>query len=157
MALLQEFIEAYQATGNVEVAETKSGFELLENYPPAGFYVYALIDPRDKSIFYIGKGIGGRVLKHEERTRRGVIQNRKKVERIQEIYAAGLKVEKRILSVSDSEEVALALEEHIIDALRFNGLTNIIGGSSTRVPQVRKLADAFRERIEDFRRLWLAE
>ncbi|MBD5608557.1 MAG: hypothetical protein HDQ93_06885 [Desulfovibrio sp.] len=157
MALLQEFLEAYQATGNVEIAERQSGYKLLKNYPSAGFYVYALIDPRDKSIFYIGKGIGGRVLKHEERTRRGVIQNRKKVERIQAIFAAGLKVEKRILAALESEELALALEDHLIDALRYSGLTNIMRGSTTSSPKVLKMADALRERIKDFKQMWLAE
>jgi hypothetical protein len=28
------------------------------------FYVYALVDPRDESIFYIGKGTGNRVAHH---------------------------------------------------------------------------------------------
>ena len=27
-----------------------------------GFYVYALIDPRDNKVFYIGKGNGNRIL-----------------------------------------------------------------------------------------------
>ena len=29
-----------------------------------GVYVYALIDPRDRSIFYVGKGVGDRVYSH---------------------------------------------------------------------------------------------
>lgn len=28
------------------------------------FYVYALVDPRDKKIFYVGKGSGDRVFQH---------------------------------------------------------------------------------------------
>lgn len=87
--VLSSFLAAYKQSANVARAEKQSGYALHTEYPPAGFYVYALIDPRDEKIFYVGKGIGGRVLKHEERTRRGVLQNREKVKCIQEIFAAG--------------------------------------------------------------------
>ena len=29
-----------------------------------GYYVYCLVDPRDRKIFYIGKGCGDRVYAH---------------------------------------------------------------------------------------------
>ena len=32
-----------------------------------GYYVYALADPRDNKIFYIGKGINNRIFQHEEK------------------------------------------------------------------------------------------
>lgn len=31
-----------------------------------GYYVYALVDPRDRKIFYIGKGKGNRIFQHAE-------------------------------------------------------------------------------------------
>ena len=43
--------------------------ERLHRIPPAvtrhlGFYVYLYVDPADDSIFYVGKGKGGRALAH---------------------------------------------------------------------------------------------
>ena len=35
-----------------------------ELHPKIGHYVYLLIDPRDNSIFYVGKGQGDRVFAH---------------------------------------------------------------------------------------------
>ena len=29
-----------------------------------GYYVYCLVDPRDKRVFYVGKGVGNRVFAH---------------------------------------------------------------------------------------------
>lgn len=29
------------------------------------YYVYLMVDPRDKTIFYVGKGCGNRVSQHE--------------------------------------------------------------------------------------------
>lgn len=31
-----------------------------------GYYIYCLIDSRDKTIFYIGKGCGNRVFAHKQ-------------------------------------------------------------------------------------------
>lgn len=149
--MLADFLAAYKQTRSVAAAEKESGYQLMQGYPPAGFYVYALIDPRDDSIFYIGKGIGGRVLKHEERTRRGVLQNKAKVKRIQEIYAAGKEVVKRILFVSDSEEMALSVEDSTIHELRGMGLTNILGGSAVQSQKVKALAEGMREKVASFR------
>lgn len=148
---LAAFVAAYKRCRKVQQAEAESAYQLHTGHPPAGFYVYALIDPVADEIFYIGKGIGGRVLKHEERTRRGVLQNKAKVKRIQEIFALGLEVERRILFCSESEEVTLAIEGNVIHELAGLGLTNIIGGSVVQSQKVRRTADAIREKLERFR------
>ena len=153
---LSAFLSAYRTCRNVSQAEKESGYKLGTTYPPAGFYVYALIDPANQNIFYVGKGIGGRVLKHEERTRRGVLQNAAKVKRIQQIFAAGHEAERRILFVSESEEVALSVEDNIIHELADFGLTNIIGGNAIQNPRVRRVATELRAQLDAFRQKFLA-
>jgi hypothetical protein len=42
---------------------------MSQRIPPSvqhklGFYVYLYVDPRDDSVFYVGKGKGGRALSH---------------------------------------------------------------------------------------------
>jgi hypothetical protein len=63
-----------------------------------GYYVYALRNPLDGKVFYIGKGVGRRVLAHAN----GVIgttdlPDTMKVQTIQEIHTAGLEVESFIV------------------------------------------------------------
>ena len=55
------------------------------------YYVYALIDPRDDSIFYVGKGMGLRLLSHgqEALLKADPGPRSGKVARIREIRAAG--------------------------------------------------------------------
>lgn len=52
-----------------------------------GYYVYALADPRDNKIFYIGKGINNRIFQHEEK-----LDNSNKSNRIKEILSSGNKI-----------------------------------------------------------------
>jgi hypothetical protein len=63
-----------------------------------GHYVYALRNPLDGKVFYVGKGVGSRVLAHAN----GVIAaedlpETMKVQTIQAIHAAGLEVESFIV------------------------------------------------------------
>lgn len=118
-----------------------------------GVYVYALRDPRDRSVFYVGKGKGDRVYSHvwvamgeEARVADGIEQELKAVTsaknaRIQEIHAAGKWVEHFILrhqieSGGSNDDAAFAIEQTLIDAFRLIDdpdsdpptLTNIAGG-----------------------------
>ena len=120
-----------------------------------GVYVYALIDPRDRSIFYVGKGVGDRVYSHVwsamgaadlvedgiEREARAV--KSAKNQRIRDIYQSGKTVEHiilrhRIEPDATADKSAYAIEQTLIDALRLieapTGtavLANIAGGHTT--------------------------
>ena len=64
------------------------------------YYVYGLIDPRNRKTFYIGKGTGNRVFEHELESRGNPESERLKLKTIAEIKAAGLEVEKLFLTVT---------------------------------------------------------
>ena len=99
-----------------------------------GYYVYCLVDPRDKKIFYIGKGVGNRVFAHacDALEYEGV--NTDKLEKIREIVKSGREVEHYIIRHKLSEEDALTVESVLIDFLTYQDfnteslLTNIVAG-----------------------------
>lgn len=56
------------------------------------YYVYALVDARDKRIFYVGKGTGDRVYHHAEASLDEMNESLK-LSKIRDIHNAGLDVE----------------------------------------------------------------
>lgn len=96
-----------------------------------GFYVYALIDPRNNQVFYIGKGIGNRVFSHEIESGKSPKSEKAKLKRIQEIEAAGFGVKRIIVNWSMTESEAFAAEAALINMLSFlsaDMLTNAVAG-----------------------------
>lgn len=154
---VMDYIAAYKELKNYKAAEEQSGYKLLEKYPHNQWYVYALIDPANNRIFYIGKGIDGRVLKHEEQTIRGNRsnqRNRRKTAYVAKVINSGKEVIKRILYTTYSEEAALAVEEQIIKALKYEGLTNIIGGYSGISDRMKRIAQAASSDLQRYKDAW---
>lgn len=97
------------------------------------FYVYALVDPRDNRIFYVGKGSGNRVYQHAQAALVDDFPSLK-LSAIREIKGLGLDVKYYIIRHSLTEQEAYLVESSIIDLLTYpafnkeNILTNIVSG-----------------------------
>ncbi len=94
-------------------------------------YVYGLIDPRNKQVFYIGKGTKNRVFDHEKESLGSPESEKLKLKTISEIKNAGLEVEKIIINSNLTEDQAYAAEAALINAFNYvsdAGLTNIDAG-----------------------------
>lgn len=97
------------------------------------FYVYALIDPRDNKIFYIGKGNTNRVFSH---INEAIINPREteKLETIRAIKNTNQKVKHFIIRHALEENEAILVESVLIDFLTFKDfaeiakITNIASG-----------------------------
>lgn len=95
-----------------------------------GYYVYLYVDPRDKKVFYVGKGQGQRVLAHLG-DKDGRIESRKQ-DKIKQLRDASLEPEIEILAHAlQSEETALRIEAAVIDLLGLDDLTNLVSGWKT--------------------------
>ncbi len=93
------------------------------------YYVYALVDPRNDEIFYIGKGINDRVFQHETEKNIGVEGSKHR--RIESIKRAGNDVKKVIILYGLTEEEAFAAEAALINVMQFlkpDKLTNVVSG-----------------------------
>lgn len=98
------------------------------------FYVYDLIDPRDGSVFYVGKGTGDRHREHVRDAKNGA--SGPKCDRIRDILSAGLTVEWKIVREFDDELAAYAYEKRRISRIGLQNLTNIApGGGAVREPK----------------------
>ena len=95
------------------------------------FYVYRLIDPRDRSTFYVGKGSGNRVFAHikEElqfNDEEGPDEYSDKIRTIREIKCEGLEPIHIIHRHGMTEDEAFEVESALIDATP--DLTNKVAG-----------------------------
>ena len=76
------------------------------------YYVYRLIDPRNKLPFYIGKGKDNRMFKHEQYTKNGKYPNgnKKLYERILEIKSQNLDIIYEKIFETENENLAYKIE-----------------------------------------------
>ena len=81
------------------------------------YYVYALVDPRDDAIFYVGKGTGRRLLSHGRAADLSDPAGRSsaKLDRIRAIRAAGLEPRIDVIRHGLDERSALTIEAALID------------------------------------------
>lgn len=97
------------------------------------YYVYALVDPRDNRIFYVGKGTGNRVYQHAQAAIADDSQSLK-LSTIREIKNLDLEVKYYIVRHNLTEKEAYLVESSIIDLMTYpafnkeNLLTNIVSG-----------------------------
>jgi hypothetical protein len=89
-----------------------------------GHYVYAYIDPRNESVFYIGKGAGDRGTDHLFAT-----GETEKIARIKSIRESGMEPRIDIIAhgLRDNDE-AIRVEAALIELVGVKNLTNKIGG-----------------------------
>ena len=95
-----------------------------------GYYVYILKDPRNDSIFYVGKGKGNRLFQHVQCALENATDN-DKYNLIREIHKDGKEVEHFILRHGLEEKLSLEIKSTIIDLLGIENLTNSVKGHDT--------------------------
>lgn len=95
-----------------------------------GYYVYILKDPRNDTIFYVGKGKGNRLFQHVQCALENETEN-DKYNLIREILKDGKEVEHFILRHGLEEKLSLEIESTIIDLLGIENLTNSVKGHDT--------------------------
>jgi len=73
------------------------------------YYVYQLIDPRDNSVFYVGKGCKRRMYRHVDEVQRGRSpnrSNRKLANKIKKILSNALIVKYKKIFITENEQKA---------------------------------------------------
>lgn len=95
------------------------------------YYVYALRDPRDGKVFYVGKGKGERINAHVREAGADPYSERAKLRTINEIESVGRSVDLLFLRTGlEDENTAFIVEQAVIDAFAADGhpLTNLVRG-----------------------------
>ncbi len=93
-----------------------------------GFYVYLYVNPLDDTVFYVGKGRGGRALAHLNAE-----EERDVAKIIKEMRSSGVEPQIDILAHGlPNEKTALAIEAAVIDLMGIHNLANAVRGRGAK-------------------------
>jgi hypothetical protein len=92
------------------------------------YYVYQLIDPRDGSVFYVGKGVGNRVNHHVLMSSKGRHYNPKLQRKIAKITGLGLTIRGEKIFADPDEQVCFQKEKEMIAQYGRATLCNLTDG-----------------------------
>lgn len=119
----------------------------------SSYYIYSMNDPRDNSIYYVGKGKGRRWWSHFQDHYFRNPKNPHKSRKIKKLQRLGYDPSKHIsfFKTGLTEDEAYELEELIVDEIGIENLTNIrqggdggLGGSSLKEETKTKLSKSLR-------------
>lgn len=148
----KRFIDEYLACGmNATQAAIRAGVEFKAWNEVYGFYVYALVDPVDGSIFYVGKGREKRYAVHFRRSNNPLV-----ADRMVELHRAGLEARAFCLADGLTENEAFALESIHIESFASERLCNIAPGRLDPIERMRVEYQTIIKRIKPYRE-WVAD
>jgi len=84
----------------------------------AKFYVYELYDPLNDKVFYIGKGSGDRINKHESLVRQNKHNNKHLANKIKKMWKLDIDVGKRKIFFTNNEAEAYIFEKKHLKLLK---------------------------------------
>ncbi|MDM7943552.1 MAG: GIY-YIG nuclease family protein [Hydrogenophaga sp.] len=126
--------------------QTCSHTDAHEFIPLLPYYVYVLTDPRDETVFYVGKGKGERAFNHTTEVRmliaRGTALESAKHRKIREILDCGAEPKAMVVARFDDEQQAHAVESVLINFSYDyeHSLTNSVRGHGAEF--VRRFGDS---------------
>lgn len=119
------FCAAYKKLLNFYEAAHDSGLVWKACTPHlAGYYVYALLDPHDDTVFYVGKGSKKRYKDHFRQYQSGIYDNPIKINKIDEIVKRGRIPAYVCIADGLTETEAFNLEANMVRVLGYEILTN---------------------------------
>ena len=120
-----KFLQEYEFCLNIDEAQNKSGY-FLSNFDKTiqDYYVYCLVNPLNKNIFYIGKGKGKRAFQHYQEYTKGICTNNFKYNEIESFAKYNYAPIIKIIANNLLEEDAYKLETKLIKRF-YKSITNI--------------------------------